>query len=195
MIGYLSGTVKFLFGDGCILDVHGVGYKVFVDGSTRQTLTVGNAAEFFVHTAVREDAITLFGFGDAATLELFELLLTVSGIGAKTAQAVVAKISAAEFARAVTTQDAKTLTRLPGLGKKSAERILLELKDKVRPLTKNVSDVRPVVTSTAQDEAAEALDALGYTQAEISAAFDKADPNSTTEQLIKFALRELNRFA
>ena len=192
MIGYLSGTVKFLFDDGCILDVHGVGYKVFVDNSTRQTLTVGNAAEFFVHTAVREDAITLFGFGDAATLDLFELLLSVSGIGAKTAQAVVSKISAADFARAVTNQDAKTLTRLPGLGKKSAERILLELKDKVRDKGQGTSDK---LLSTAQDEAAEALDALGYTQAEISAAFDKAPPNSTTEQLIKFALRELNRFA
>ena len=82
------------------------------------------AAEFFIHTAVREDAITLFGFKDAATLEFFELLLTVSGVGAKTAQVVVSKISASEFARAVTLQDAKTLTRLPGLGKKSAERIL-----------------------------------------------------------------------
>ncbi len=192
MIGYLNGTVKFLFDDGCILDVHGVGYKVFVDNSTRQTLTVGNAAELFVHTAVREDAITLFGFGDAATLDLFELLLTVSGIGAKTAQAVVSKISASDFARAVTTQDTKTLTRLPGLGKKSAERILLELKDKVRD-TGQVT--RDKLLSTAQDEAAEALDALGYTQAEISAVFDKAEPNSTTEQLIKFALRELNRFA
>lgn len=192
MIGYLNGTVKFLFDDGCILDVHGVGYKVLVDNSTRQTLTVGNAAELFVHTAVREDAITLFGFGDAATLDLFELLLTVSGIGAKTAQAVVSKISASDFARAVTNQDVKTLTRLPGLGKKSAERILLELKDKVRD-TGQVT--RDKLLSTARDEAAEALDALGYTQAEISAVFDKAEPNSSTEQLIKFALRELNRFA
>lgn len=191
MIGYLSGTVKFLFDDGCILDVHGVGYKVFVDNTTRQTLTVGNAAELFVHTSVREDAITLFGFGDAATLDLFELLLTVSGIGAKTAQAVVSKISAADFARAVTNQDAKTLTRLPGLGKKSAERILLELKDKVSEQATGNSEQ---LSSTAQDEAAEALDALGYTQAEISAVFAKAEPNLPTEQLIKFALRELNRF-
>ena len=191
MIGYLSGTVKFLFDDGCILDVHGVGYKVFVDNTTRQTLTVGNAAKLFVHTSVREDAITLFGFGDAATLDLFELLLTVSGIGAKTAQAVVSKISAADFARAVTNQDAKTLTRLPGLGKKSAERILLELKDKVSEQATGNSEQ---LSSTAQDEAAEALDALGYTQAEISAVFAKAEPNLSTEQLIKFALRELNRF-
>ena len=192
MIGYLNGTVKFLFGDSCILDVHGVGYKVSVDSSTLQNLTVGDTAEFFVHTAVRQDAIILFGFGDAATLELFELLLTVSGIGAKTAQGVVSKISASELARAVATQDIKTLTRLPGLGKKSAERILLELKDKVRC---QVSAVSAQANSTARDEAAEALDALGYTQAEISAVFDKAPSDASTEQLIKFALRELNRFA
>lgn len=197
MIGYLSGTIKFFFGDGCILDVHGVGYKIFLDASTKQNLTVGEAAEFFIHTAVREDAITLFGFADASTLEFFELLLTVSGVGAKTAQGVVSKISAAEFARAVTMQDAKALTRLPGLGKKSAERILLELKDKVRPLAENVSaTAQPAaIQSNTLDEAATALDALGYTQAEISEAFAQAPPNSTTEQLIKFALRRLNQFA
>ena len=193
MIGYLSGEVKFLFGDGCILDVHGVGYKIFVNGS--ETLTVGDAAEFFIHTAVREDAITLFGFKDAATLEFFELLLTVSGVGAKTAQGVVSKISAAEFARAVTMQDSKTLTRLPGLGKKSAERILLELKGKVRPLAENFPAQPAATQSNEFDEAATALDALGYTQAEISAAFAQAPPNSTTEELIKFALRRLNQFA
>ncbi|MBR2518962.1 MAG: Holliday junction branch migration protein RuvA [Selenomonadaceae bacterium] len=195
MIGYLSGTIKFLFGDGCILDVHGVGYKIFLDASTKQNLTVGEAAEFFIHTAVREDAITLFGFADASTLEFFELLLTVSGVGAKTAQGVVSKISAAEFARAVTMQDAKALTRLPGLGKKSAERILLELKDKVRDLDLGISGQGIANASNEFDEAATALDALGYTQAEISEAFAQAPPNSTTEQLIKFALRRLNQFA
>ena len=195
MIGYLSGTIKFFFGDGCILDVHGVGYKIFLDASTKQNLTVGEAAEFFIHTAVREDAITLFGFADASTLEFFELLLTVSGVGAKTAQGVVSKISAAEFARAVTMQDAKTLTRLPGLGKKSAERILLELKDKVRDLDLGISGQGIANASNEFDEAATALDALGYTQAEISEAFAQAPPNSTTEQLIKFALRRLNQFA
>ena len=195
MIGYLSGEVKFLFGDGCILDVHGVGYKIFLDANAKQNLTVGDAAEFFIHTAVREDAITLFGFKDAATLEFFELLLTVSGVGAKTAQVVVSKISASEFARAVTLQDAKTLTRLPGLGKKSAERILLELKYKIKPLAENFSAQNSAIQLNEFDEAATALDALGYTQAEISAAFAQAPPNSTTEQLIKFALRRLNQFA
>ena len=194
MIGYLNGKVKFLFDDSCIVDVNGVGYKVFVDTKTRQSLTVEAAIELFIHTAVREDAITLFGMANRAAFELFELLLTVSGVGAKSALAIVSKISSEDFARAVTLQDVKTLTRLPGVGKKSAERILLELKDKVKAPLKS-STVAAQEFSTAQDDAAEALSALGYTSAEISAAFKKAPKNSSTEQLIKFALKELNRFA
>jgi len=194
MIGYLNGTVKFLFDGGCILDVHGVGYKVFVDAQTRQNLRTGEAVELFIHTAVREDAITLFGVQNSAAFELFELLLSVSGIGTKIALGVVSKISAADFSRAVVLQDTKTLTRLPGLGKKSAERILLELKDKVQPLAESFSseEIQPVVTSSAADEASEALSALGYTSAEISAVFQKAPPNATTEQLIKFSLKNLS---
>lgn len=192
MIGYLSGKVKFLFDDGCILNVNGVGFKVFVDMQTRRSLNLDAAAEFFIHTAVREDAITLFGMKDRESFEMFELLLTISGIGAKSALAVVSKISAAEFSRAVALQDLKTLTRLPGIGKKSAERILLELKDKIRRPKAEIQSAQ--LQSTAQDEASEALEALGYTSAEISAIFAKAPPNSTTEQLIKFALKELNRF-
>lgn len=193
MIAYLRGKVKFLFDDYCIFDVHGVGYKVFVDANTRQSLTVDAEAELFIHTAVREDAITLFGMKNQSAFELFELLLTVSGIGAKGAVSVVSKISAQDFARAVTLQDLKTLTRLPGIGKKSAERILLELKDKVQSLAAtSTEDFQPAqIQSVAQDDAAEALEALGYTAAEISAVFNKAPKNSSTEQLIKFALKNL----
>ena len=187
MIAYLSGNVKFLFDDACIVDVHGVGYKVFVDAQTRQTLSVGAAAEFFIHTALREDSINLYGMKNLSTFELFELLLTVSGLGAKSALAIVSKISAEDFARAVAAQDLKTLMRLPGVGKKSAERILLELKDKIQSSPEKFS----AQDSTAQLDAAEALEALGYTQAEISAAFAAAPKNSSTEQLIKFALKNL----
>ena len=133
-----------------------------------------------------------------SAFDLFELLLTVSGIGSKSALAIVSKISAADFARAVSRQDLKTLTKLPGVGKKSAERILLELKDKVQSLAENSSakEFQPAqIFSNAQEEAAEALEALGYTASEISAAFEKAPENSSTEQLVKFALKELNRFA
>lgn len=189
MIGYLNGTIRFLFDDSCILEVGGVGYKITVDSRTRQGLTANAAAELFIYTAVREDAITLYGVADREAFELFELLLTVSGIGAKGALAIVSKITASEFARAVAAQDVKTLTRLPGVGKKSAERILLELKDKVKPLAKNLTVEPAQIQSAAQDEAAEALEALGYTAEEISAAFKSAPANATTEQLIRFALK------
>lgn len=191
MIGYLSGKVKFLFDESCILDVHGVGYKVFVDAQTRQGLTPNAAAEFYIYTAVREDSITLYGIKERATFELFELLLTVSGIGAKSALAIVSKISHDDFANAVSAQDIKTLTRLPGVGKKSAERILLELKDKVKSMS--TQPQAAPIQSGAQDEAAEALEALGYTASEIAQVFKAAPPYSSTEQLIKFSLKELNR--
>ena len=195
MIGYLSGKVKFLFGESCILDVGGVGYNVVIDEQTRQDLAIGEVAELFIHTAVKEDAINLFGFKSRETFELFEMLLTVSGIGAKSALSIVSKISASDFAAAVTRQDLKTLTRLPGVGKKSAERILLELKGKVKPLLNATGTYQPVIRTNAQDDASEALEALGYTSAEILEVFGRAPANATTEQLIKFALKELNRFA
>ena len=199
MIGYLNGKIKFLSADDCIIDVNGVGYRVSVDAQTRQDLKLDSPAEFFVHTAVREDAINLYGFKNRATFELFETLLTVSGIGAKSALAIVGKISASDFISAVARQDLTTLTKLPSVGKKSAQRILLELKDKMDGIAENISEVEDFVPtenfSSSFDEATDALSALGYTSAEISAVFKKAPKNSTTEQLIKIALKELNRFA
>ncbi len=196
MIGYLNGKVKFMTGEEVIVDVGGVGYKVFVDALTRQNLQLDKSAEFFIHTAVREDAITLYGFKNRETLEFFETLLTVSGVGAKSALAIVSKISAADFFTAVSTQDLSTLTKLPGIGKKSAQRILLELKDKVKNFSKDsAKDFQPAqIVSNAFDEATDALSALGYTSAEISSVFKRAPKNFSTEQLIKFALKELNRF-
>ncbi|MBQ7705846.1 MAG: Holliday junction branch migration protein RuvA [Selenomonadaceae bacterium] len=190
MIGYLSGKVKFIFGEEIILDVQGVGYRISVNPAG---LEIGAAAEFFIHTAVREDAINLYGFKNREAFELFENLLTVSGVGAKSALAIVSKISVAEFTAAVVNQDLNALVKLPGVGKKSAQRILLELKDKIKNIsTETFAQVVP--KSSATDEATEALSALGYTSAEISSVLKRAPKNSSTEQLIKFALKELNKF-
>lgn len=194
MIGYLSGKIKFIFGEEIILDVGGVGYRISVNPAD---LKIGAAAEFFIHTAVREDAINLYGFKTREAFELFENLLKVSGVGAKSALAIISKISVAEFIAAVANQDLNALTKLPGVGKKSAQRILLELKDKIKnlPVENVAQEFKPVqIKSSAVDEATEALSALGYTSAEISTVFKRAPKNSSTEQLIKFALRELNKF-
>lgn len=194
MIGYLSGKIKFLSEDNLILDVGGVGYKIFV--ASLQDLKIGESAEFFIHTAVREDAINLYGFKNKSEFELFEKLLTVTGIGAKSALAIVAKISPNDFISAVARQDLLTLQKLPGVGKKSAQRILLELKDKIGKFSESAEEFQPAqISETAFDEATDALEALGYTLEEISAVFKRAPKNSSTEQLIKFALKELNRFA
>lgn len=194
MIGYLNGKIKFIFGEEIILDVAGVGYRISVNPAD---LEIGAAAEFFIHTAVREDAINLYGFKTREAFELFENLLTVSGIGAKSALAIVSKISVAEFAAAIVNQDLNALTKLPGVGKKSAQRILLELKDKFKDLPTNslAQEFKPVqIKSSAFDEATDALSALGYTSAEISSILKRAPKNLSTEQLIKFALKELSRF-
>lgn len=194
MIGYLSGKIKFIFGEEIILDVGGVGYRISADTGNLES---GAAAEFFIYTAVKEDAIKLYGFKNRETFELFENLLTVSGVGAKSALAIVSKISVEEFAAAVASQDLNALIKLPGVGKKSAQRILLELKDKIKnlPVENLAQDFSPVqIKSSAVDEATEALSALGYTSAEISTVLKRAPKNLTTEQLIKFALKEFTKF-
>ena len=198
MIGYLCGKIKFIFAEEIILDVQGVGYKIFIDAETRQNLQIDTEIELFIHTLVREDAINLFGFKNRQAFELFETLLTVNGIGAKSALSIVSKISATDFALAVANQNLTALTKLPGVGKKSAQRILLELKDKIGNFSKDLpaeENFQPITISNAAEEAEEALSALGYTQSEISAVFNRAPKNSTTENLIKFALKELNKFA
>ena len=193
MIGYLSGKVKFIFGEEIILDVAGVGYRVSIG---KQNFQIGDAAELFIYTNVREDAINLYGFKNRSAFELFEKLLTVSGIGAKSAMAILSKISPAEFVKAVAAQDLKTLTKLPGVGKKSAERILLELKETFKnlPAESDEEFEAAQINSSAFDDATEALAAFGYTSAEISAVLERAPKNSSTEQLIKFALKELSNF-
>lgn len=198
MIGYLNGKVKLLKGGECIVDVNGVGYRVSIDAASAQSLKVGASTELYIHTAVREDAITLYGFKTQAALDFFETLLTVNGVGAKSALAIVAKISAADFATAVARQDLSALVKLPGIGKKSAQRLLLELKDKVAGFADNSDsgEFKPAaIPANSFEEASEALSALGYTSAEISAVLRRAPKNATTEQLIKSALKELNRFA
>lgn len=198
MIGYLSGVVKFVFEDNCIVDVHGVGYRVYVDSRTRESLNKGQELELFIHTAVREDSITLYGFKSQTDYELFAQLITVSGIGAKTALNILAKMSSKDLAMAIWQKNVTALTNLPGIGKKSAQRLILELKDKIS--TDNVVDDEAAEWVQSNDkgnpleEASEALSALGYTNSEIAEVFNKAKKSMSTEDLVKFALKELNRF-
>ena len=198
MIGYLNGIVKFIFEDNCIVDVHGVGYKVYVDSRTRESLTKGQELELFIHTSVREDSITLYGFKSQTDYDIFAQLITVSGIGARTALNVLAKMSSKDLAMAIYQKNVTALTNLPGIGKKSAQRLILELKDKISADSMIDDDAAEWTQSEEKgnplEEASAALSALGYTTSEIAEVFRKAKKSMSTEELVKFALKELNRF-
>ncbi len=200
MIGYLRGTVEKLYLDYCILDVNGVGYRVFVGGLAQSRLREGEGAELFIHTAVREDAILLYGFQSAEEYDTFQLLISVSGIGPKVALGILSSITVDQLAIAIHQKKSAVLTKLPGIGKKSAERIILELKDKISVPEGGEKDLpadfetETVDSGSVVSEAAAALAALGYTQAEIAPVLKKAAGCETVEEIIKLALKQLNKF-
>ena len=196
MIGYLRGEVIYLYTDYVLLDVHGVGYRVFIANSTRQKLRLHEEASLFVYTSVREDAIILYGFASQEEYDLFLQLLSVSGIGPKVALGILSSITVEGLCRAIQNKQASVLTKLPGIGKKSAERLILELKDKVafdggeqELLTiENEADVGDDMVA----EAMAALQSLGYTQAEIAPIIRKTAKYKTTEAIIKASLKLLS---
>ena len=197
MIGYLRGKVAYVFADYCLLDVNGVGYRVFVPASTGNLLKKGETAEFFIHTAVREDAILLYGFAAKAEYDTFMLLLSVTGVGAKAALNMLSGLPVAELTRAIAQKNAPLLTKLPGIGKKTAERIILELKDKISldesDADEFAGESAGFVVGNITAEAAAALLALGYTQNEITPALKKSAAAKTVQEAIKSALKELAR--
>ena len=131
MIGYIKGRVTALFKDFCFLETGGIGYRIFISDKTRQQLMTGDEAKLFTYMAVREDAILLYGFLGQEEQELFLLLISISKIGPKVAMGILSAMTPAAFVGAVKAQNVTQLTKLPGIGKKTAERLLVELKDKV----------------------------------------------------------------
>lgn len=200
MIGFLRGQVAALKADYCLLDVNGVGYRVFVAGSTRNKLRLKDEAQLFTYMNVYQDGITLYGFASEEEYDIFQLLIGVSGIGPKVALGILSAITVESLCKAIQNKQATVLTKLPGIGKKSAERLILELKDKVAFAA--ADDVEEILTldlegPTGDDmmsEAQAALVALGYSQAEIAPVLKKATKCKTTEEVIKLALKQLNKF-
>lgn len=198
MIGYLRGEVSHLFSDYCFLDVQGVGYRVFIPESTRQKITLNKSVLLFTYLSVREDAMLLYGFFSQDEYELFLHLISVSGIGPKVAIGILSSISVQEFRTAISQKKMAVLTKLPGVGKKTAERMLLELKDKIGQLDMNQSIEEdrfiPEFSDNIVSQAAQALASLGYSQAEITPVLKKCQPDAmqSVEHLIKFALKEFN---
>jgi holliday junction DNA helicase RuvA len=205
MIGKLKGLVDSYGEDFVIIDVNGVGYVAFCSSRTLQALpSPGQAAALAIETYVREDQIKLFGFASDAERDWFRILLNVQGVGTKVALSLLSTFKAAELATAIATRDSAAITRTPGVGKKLAERIVLDLKDKA-PAFGNVDPAVVKLSGEIEDkrapapavEAISALVNLGYPQAQasaaVAAALKTAGDAPKTEALIRLALREMAR--
>ena len=198
MIGYIRGKATALFKDACFLEAGGIGYRIFISDKTRQRLSNGEEAKLLTYMAVREDAILLYGFLGQEEYDLFLVLLSVSKIGPKVAMGILSSMDPAQFVGAVKAQNVSRLTKLPGIGKKTAERLLVELKDKVGAFASEDME-GAVETETPKDdgitgEAVRALMSLGYEMEEITPVLRKlAGSYTTVSALVSAALREFAR--
>jgi Holliday junction DNA helicase RuvA len=193
MIAYVKGIVTHLFVDSCYVDVGGVGYRVYIPGSTRENLVTGRESLLFTYMSVREDAIVLYGFLTQDEYDLFLLLIGVNGIGPKVALGILSAVHPDGFRLAVRQKNMAVLTKISGIGKKTAERIVLELQDKVgEGGDEEIIDLGPG-TSTPQGIAGEtlaALTGLGYTAQEVLPVIqEKVKQCTTVEELLKAVLR------
>lgn len=200
MIGFLRGRVAYTFPDYCFLDVHDVGYRVFISHQTCNQISVGTEVMLYIHTHVREDAILLYGFFSQEEYDLFQHLIGISGIGPKVAQGILSATTANAFYHLIHRKDVKAITKLPGIGKKTAERIILELKDKLSDTSFDVSDASDDTAALGDamgdmvSEAIEALLSLGFQQSEVQSVLKKKSDWESTEEIIRYALAELQRF-
>jgi holliday junction DNA helicase RuvA len=188
MIGRLSGVLAEKNPPQVLLDCHGVGYEVEVPMSTFYNLpNLGEKVSLLTHFVVREDAQILFGFGSASEREAFRQLIKIAGVGPRTALSVLSGMSVADIAQAVTAQDAARLVKVPGIGKKTAERLLLELKGKIG------ADLGGAITvaSDAQADILQALVALGYSDKEAAASLKALPKDVGVSEGIKLALKAL----
>lgn len=191
MIGYLKGTLAYKQPPELVVDVGGVGYELLAPMSTFYDLpAVGEAVSVHTHLAVSENAHTLYAFAGFQERLMFRALIKVSGVGPKLAMTVLSGISPAEFATAVADRDVDRLVRLPGIGKKTAERLLIEMKDPLAKLSFGSSESSAVTSSDAGSEAFSALQALGYKEAEIRRLLKSVSADGlSTEELIRQALK------
>lgn len=187
MIGTISGLVKHRGVNMLILDVNGVGYKVFVPTDTALEARDEEKMTLWTHLSVKENALDLFGFPDKDTLSVFELLIGISGIGPRTALSILNVATPSMLREAVASEDTSYLTRVSGIGKKNAEKIVIELRDK---LVVSGEDKREDMRE--QGDVAEALLALGYSDKDIRGALKKLPKTGTASEKVKLALRFLS---
>ena len=195
MIARLSGTMVLTGDRWVIIDVHGVGYQVQVTQPALQQLAnTHEPVTLFTHMVVREDAITLYGFQHQSEIEMFRILIGVTGIGPQIAMNLLSRIGIEEFAIAILNEDEKTLTRISGIGPKSAKRLILELRDKMKKVGETIVRGETGKDSMAIHDAVSALVSLGFAEKESRDAVNAAAPapgSSSVQGLIKAALAKL----
>ena len=194
---YLSGTVTVLEPGLAVIDCGGVGYGCRITAYTAGQLKLNQNARLYITESIREDAFDLYGFISREEQRCFELLTSVNGVGPKAAMAILSSGGPQNFTLAVMTGDEKMLTAAQGVGKKIAQRIILELKEKIGgsgmelDFSAGAAPAVPAQTGGAAAMARAALQELGYSPVEISAALKGVDPNASTEEMVRFALRAM----
>ncbi len=207
MIAYVNGILESVEEGICVVDVNGIGYNVFISGSTMDRMPgVGEAVKLYTYTNVKEDSFTLFGFLSRDELNLFKMLITVNGIGPKGGLSILSVMTPDDLRFAIMAGDSKSLSKAPGIGKKTAERITLELRDKLKVSESKLlggggSGIASGIAESdgvnpARDEAVAALVALGYNSTDSMKAVRKVlasnpEAGEDTEKLLKLALKEM----
>lgn len=189
MIAHINGTVAEKFANSFIVDVHGVGYEITVSASDFESVNVGDEKKFYTYHSTRENAEELFGFSSLAAKKLFELLISVQGVGPKAAISILSLAQPEEVRNAIANADANFVAKAVGVGKKTAERVIVDLRDKVGiPSHYGATEIiSPAIQQP--DEALDALIALGFPLKEASAALADIDPTLPTAERIRLSLK------
>ncbi len=195
MINHLKGIIELKKDSFIVIDVNGVGYKVSMSDTSLQKLNLNEEVKIFTYMRISEDDINLYGFLNYEELSMFELLISVGGIGSKSALKILSNILPSKFALAVITSDVNTLKKLPGIGVKTAQRIILELKDKIKASEKEEEEKEenPTQIEGNAKDAEDALQVLGYTRKDIENVLEKMDISGlSVEEIIKLGLKNLS---
>ena len=201
MYAYIKGTIEIKTAEYVVVETAGIGYKIFMSETAIDKLgNIGTQVKIHTYLRVREDDMSLYGFNTNEELRMFELLLSVSGVGAKSAIVILSNITPSSFALAVITDDVGKLKKLPGIGPKTAQRIILELKDKLKAVEDtDKGELEEILSKQESDgqkiaEAMSALQVLGYTRKEIENVFEQFDKSElSVEDIIKKGLLYLSK--
>lgn len=191
MIAHLFGKISEKFLDTLIIDVNGVGYEVSVSSLDSENVNLGDDVKFYTYHQVRENAEELYGFSSLAAKKLFELLISVQGVGPKAAMNILSLAPPEDVRNAIANTDAGFVSKATGVGKKSAERVIVDLRDKVgTPTHYGATDTIAPTPAKENDEALDALIALGFPLKEATLALDGIDPTLPTSERVRLALKQ-----